>query len=212
MKFLNKDGKIIVMNLVATVQENKKYLSDIDGLIGDGDHGINMNKGFTLCGERLKVVDKNFSESLKELGYVLLSEIGGSMGPLYGTLFIKMARRCKNEPEIDADVFGAMLHEACSGLSEIGNAKVGDKTIMDVLLPATAAYDKALEYGKNFSEALVDMKAAANAGMNATKDMVAKVGRASRLGERSKDVLDAGAVSCDLLLESMADTMMQLMQ
>ena len=94
-KFRNEDGKVVVLNLISTIQENKDYLSEVDGLIGDGDHGINMNKGFTSCGEKLKDVDTNLSESLKILGQTLLTEIGGSMGPLYGTMFRRMARRCR---------------------------------------------------------------------------------------------------------------------
>ncbi|NLU32357.1 MAG: dihydroxyacetone kinase subunit L, partial [Clostridiaceae bacterium] len=171
-KFLNKDGKVIVMNLVKTIQENKDYLSEVDGLIGDGDHGINMNKGFTICGERLKDIDANLSESLKTLGRVLLTEIGGSMGPLYGTFFNRMARKCKDAEEIDKAVFRDMLNEALAGVSELGNAKVGDKTLMDVLIPAAEAYNKAIDGGKSFPEALEDLKAAAKAGMESTRDLV----------------------------------------
>lgn len=210
--FLNRDGKIIVLNLIATIQKNKEYLSEVDGLIGDGDHGINMNKGFTLCSERLEGVQADFYESLKTLGNVLLTEIGGSMGPLYGTFFNRMARQCKNKEEINASVFGSMLRDAYNGISELGNAKLGDKTILDVLIPASMAFDKALEDGKDFVEAIMDMKAAAIAGKDSTKNMIAKVGRASRLGERSKGVLDAGATSCNLLIQSMADTILSLLQ
>jgi dihydroxyacetone kinase-like protein len=210
-KFLNKDGKVIVMNLVKTIQENKDYLSEVDGLIGDGDHGINMNKGFTICGERLKDVDADLSESLKTLGRVLLTEIGGSMGPLYGTFFNRMARRSKDAAEIDRAVFRDMINDALAGVSELGNAKVGDKTLMDVLIPAAKAFSQAVEDNKSFAEALEDMKIAAKAGMESTKDMVAKVGRASRLGERSRGVLDAGSVSCNLLIASMADSIIQLL-
>lgn len=210
-KFLNKDGKVIVLNLVKTIQENKDYLSEVDGLIGDGDHGINMNKGFTMCGERLKDAEADLSESLKTLGRVLLTEIGGSMGPLYGTFFNRMARSCKDEPEINRDVFKKMINEALAGVSELGNAKRGDKTLMDVLIPATEAYNKAIEENRSFKEALLAMKEAAREGMESTRDMVARVGRASRLGERSRGVLDAGSVSCNLLIASLADSMIALL-
>lgn len=209
--FLNKDGKVVVENLVTVIQENKTYLSDVDGLIGDGDHGINMNKGFTMCGERLEGVEANLSESMKTLGRVLLTEIGGSMGPLYGTFFNRMAKRCKAEEAIDKNVFGDMLRQAAAGISELGDAKVGDKTLMDVLIPASEAYDKALEAGKDFEGCLEDMKKAAEAGWQSTKDLVAKIGRASRLGERSRGVLDAGATSCNLMLQSMASSFSTLL-
>lgn len=203
--FLNKDGKIIVGNLIKVIQENKAYLSDIDGLIGDGDHGVNMNKGFTMCQERLSDVE-GMSEALKTLGRILISEIGGSMGPLYGTFFNKMARRSKAEEAITKEVFGDMIKDAANGVSELGGAKVGDKTLMDVLIPATEAYHKALDEGKDFKGCLSDMKESAEKGWNSTKDLVAKIGRASRLGERSRGVLDAGATSCNLIIQSMANT------
>ena len=209
--FLNKDGKVVVENLILVIQENKAHLSDIDGLIGDGDHGINMNKGFTMCEEQLKDVDASLSEALKALGRVLLMEIGGSMGPLYGSFFNIMARRSKSEEIIDKNVFGEMLKDAVEGVSELGGAKVGDKTLMDVLIPASEAYDRAVQDDKDFRNCLADMKAASETGWLSTKDLVAKIGRASRLGERSKGVLDAGATSCNLMLQSMANTFESLM-
>ena len=209
-EFLNKDGRVVVDRLIEAIQANKTYLSDIDGLIGDGDHGINMNKGFTMCADRLEE-GMNLSEALKTLGRVLMMEIGGSMGPLYGTLFNKMARACKGEAVIGREVFGKMLSDAMNGVSELGSAKVGDKTLMDVLIPADEAYQAALAADKDFKGCLADMKAAAEKGWQSTKDLVAKIGRAARLGERSRGVLDAGATSCNLILQTMADAMIELM-
>ena len=209
--FLNKNGKAIVENMIVVIKENKGYLSDIDGLIGDGDHGINMSKGFAICEERLKGVDAGFGEALGTLGRVLLTEIGGSMGPLYGTFFNKMSRRSKAEETIDKNVFGDMLRDAVTSISDLGGAKVGDKTLIDVLIPALEAYDKAIGDNKSFKDCLSDMSQAANAGWLSTKDMEAKIGRASRLGERSRGVLDAGATSCNLILKSMADTIISML-
>lgn len=203
--FFNQEGKDIVSGMIRVIQENKAYLSDIDGLIGDGDHGINMNKGFTMCQERIAGVNMGLSEALKTLGRVLMMEIGGSMGPLYGTVFTEMARVIKKAEVVDKEAFGEMLAAALAGLSELGGAKVGDKTLMDVMIPAEEAYRTALSEGKDFRGCLAAMKAAAEAGWLSTKDLVAKIGRASRLGERSRGVLDAGATSCNLLLNVMAD-------
>ena len=207
--FLNKDGRVVVDKLIVAIQTNKEYLSDIDGLIGDGDHGINMNKGFTICQERLED-GMGLTEALKTLGRVLMMEIGGSMGPLYGTLFNKMSRASKDEEMITRDVFGKMLSDARIGVSELGSAKVGDKTLMDVLIPADEAYKAAQAAGKDFKDCLADMKVAAEKGWQSTKDLVAKIGRASRLGERSRGVLDAGATSCNLILQTMADAIIEL--
>ena len=210
--FRNADGKVIVENLITTIHENAAYLSEIDGAIGDGDHGINMNKGFTLCEERLADKDVDFSTALNTLGRVLLMEIGGSMGPLYGTFFREMAKVSKEQETIDAQGFSEMLRAAITGIQSLSKAKVGDKTLMDTLIPALERYDAALGEGKSFVDALQEMTAAAEAGKESTKDMVAKIGRASRLGERSRGVLDTGATSCWLILRSMATTITGLLK
>lgn len=207
--FKNMDGKVIVENLIATIQENKDYLSRIDGEIGDGDHGINMNKGFTMCKERIEGKPLDLTESLKELAMVLMMEIGGSMGPLYGTMFFEMSKATAGKEDIDSQVMTEMLENAVKGIQSLGDAKVGDKTLMDTLIPAAGAFITAKDAG--FSYALDRMIEAAEKGKDSTVDLVAKIGRASRLGERSRGVLDAGATSCFLLLEAMGKTMKELL-
>lgn len=194
--FKNADAGIIVDQLIKTIQEQRDYLSEIDGKIGDGDHGINMNKGFTMCEDKLKGKTYNLSEGLSILGETLLDDIGGSMGPLYGMLFDEMAMACEDAEEIDAEVFGEMVTNAVEGLQEISPAKVGDKSLIDTLVPAKEAFITAKEEGKEFAQCLEAMNEAAEKGWQSTKDLVAKIGRASRLGERSRGVLDAGATSC----------------
>ena len=93
--FSNKGNASIVMDIIDAIKSNKNYLSDIDGLIGDGDHGINMNKGFSIAGQRISD-DETFSSAMKILGDTLLLEIGGSMGPIYGTFFRSV--QCLNPP------------------------------------------------------------------------------------------------------------------
>lgn len=209
--FLNSEGAVIVQNIITVIQENAAYLSEIDGAIGDGDHGVNMSKGMTMCQERLAGKETDLTGALKTLGRVLLMEIGGSMGPLYGTFFREMAKVSQDKEYITAQDVLDMLNAALSGVQELGNAKVGDKTLVDTLVPAIDAYGKTIDEGKNFQEALDALKHAAEAGKDSTKDLVAKVGRSSRLGERSRGVLDAGATSCWLILRSMADSMLELL-
>lgn len=204
MKFSNQDGIKIVYDLIKTIQDNKEYLSEIDGATGDGDHGINMNKGFTKAEKILASKAVNLSEGLKILGSTLLTEIGGSLGPLYGTFFLRMSKVIEQIEEIDKRVFSQMLNEALNGIQNISNAKIGDKTLLDTLIPAVGAFDKACDDGKSFKEALEFMQQAAEEGKNSTKELVAKVGRASKIGERSRGVLDAGATSCNLILQSIA--------
>jgi len=204
--FLNSKGKPIVLALVHTIQENTAYLSEVDGAIGDGDHGINMNKGFSRCEELIKDRDINLTESLNTLGTVLLDDIGGSMGPLYGSFFLDMAAISQAKSEIDRYIFGEMLRAGLESIQGLGNAKLGDKTLLDTLIPAYQAYDTALSRKASFEECLGDMVLAAEKGKESTRDMVAKVGRASRLGERSRGVLDAGATSCLLILQAFANS------
>ena len=210
-QFANRDGIPIVFDLIRAIQENKQYLSDIDGAIGDGDHGINMNKGFTLCRDELLANPGNLTHGLRTLSKILVMKIGGSMGPLYGTFFKSLAAACDGVDAIDMTVFGRMLSSGREGIQKISDAKSGDKTLMDVLLPAEAAYQAAAQTGEPFRVCLDKMVEAARQGRDATKDMVAKLGRSSRLGERSRGVIDAGAASCCLILEIMAGTIGHLL-
>lgn len=207
---VNAQASGVVRDLVKTIQDNAAYLSELDGATGDGDHGINMSKGFTLALERLDA-QADLSGSLATLGNTLLTEIGGAMGPLYGTLFIEMAAACRGKASVDAAVFGEMLHAGLLGVQDLGSAQIGDKTLMDTLIPADAAYATALSEGAGFADALERMAQAAEAGKESTRALVAKIGRASRLGERSRGHLDAGATSCFLILDSLAKSMIALL-
>jgi len=210
-QFANREGIRIVFDLIRAIQENKQYLSDIDGAIGDGDHGINMIKGFTLCRDELLANPGNLTHGIKTLSKVLVMKIGGAMGPLYGTFFKSLAAACDGVDAIDMAVFGRMLSSGREGIQKISDARPGDKTLMDVLLPAEAAYQAAAQTGEPFRVCLDKMVEAARQGRDATKDMVAKLGRSSRLGERSRGVIDAGAASCCLILEIIAGTIGQLL-
>lgn len=197
----NKGAGGIVTEIAAVIVENKAYLSEIDGKIGDGDHGVNMAKGFGRAAERL---DPNgtLTDAMQVLSDILMSEIGGSMGPLYGMMFSDMADDLDGAETIDAASFGSMIRAGLEGVQEIGSAKVGDKTLLDTLVPAVEAFDAA---SGDFPAALAAMKAAAETGRDSTIDMVAKLGRSARLGERSRGVLDAGATSCAMILGGFAD-------
>lgn len=210
-KFLNSNGKPILEKMVRSIQENKAYLGDIDGLIGDGDHGMNMNKGFTMFWDQFGTQELSFTEGIGALGTVLFSQIGGSMGPIYGTIFMEMSDAGEGCAEIGLPELTDMLEHGVNGLFEIVDARVGDKTLVDTLSPALDALKQAQAAGKTFYDALNDMKAAAMSGRDSTLELVAQYGRAARLGERSKGVLDAGAASCCLLLSAMADGIQALL-
>jgi len=204
--FSSLDGGAIVNDLVTVIVANREYLSEVDGAIGDGDHGINMAKGFAHCGRTLAGRQLDLAEALDELTLSLMEGIGGSMGPLYGSLFIGMANEVRGCQQIDAARFARLLRGGLSSLQDITDAGVGDKCLMDTLIPAVEAFEQAEAGGASFKEALQRMKSAASQGRDSTRDLVAKIGRASRLGERSLGALDAGAVSCCLILTQLADS------
>ena len=188
--FKNAEAGVIVDQLIKTIQKERDYLSEIDGKIGDGDHGINMNKGFTMCEKKLEGTTYNLSEGLTTLGETLLEDIGGSMGPLYGMLFDEMAQACEDADDITVDVFADMITGAVEGIQDISPAQVGDKSLIDTLVPAKEAFVEAKEAGKDFA---------------------AKIGRASRLGERSRGVLDAGATSCYFIITTIGNAAKELL-
>lgn len=207
--FDNKKGKPVLLAMVKAIQDNKAYLSEIDGLIGDGDHGMNMNKGFTVFETRFKDLDFTFSQGLDELGTILLTEIGGSMGPIYGTILIDMAETGNKYTTIGTTELYTMLSSGLDGLSTIVDAKVGDKTLVDTLAPAVDSLKKSSDTNLSLSEALPKMIESAEKGKDSTKELVAKFGRSSRLGERSKGVLDAGATSCFIILQAMGKAILE---
>ncbi|QRM57809.1 dihydroxyacetone kinase subunit DhaL [Sinorhizobium sp. BG8] len=194
----------IVLSMAARIIENRAYLSEIDGKIGDGDHGVNMAKGFGMAAERLKGQDLSLAASLETLGTILMTEIGGSMGPLYGVMFTEFAEKLEGVDLIDSAAFSRMLHAGLEGIQSIGSAKVGDKTLLDALVPAVDAFDASIASGNSFGEALDALVDAAEAGRDSTINLVAKIGRASRLGDRSLGVLDAGATSCAIILKELS--------
>lgn len=211
-RFKNIAGKSILLAMVKAIQENKDYLAEVDGLIGDGDHGMNMNKGFTVFENRFQDKDISFTEGLWELGNILFSEIGGSMGPIYGTIFMEMSDAGEDLEEISVSDLADMLEAGLKGLQEIVEAKVGDKTLVDTLTPAVEALKLGALEKQDFRSVLLHMKLEAAEGRDSTKDLVAKFGRSSRLGERSRGVLDAGATSCCIILTAMADGIIELLK
>ena len=206
-----KQAGPIVLDLVETINANRAYLSEIDGLIGDGDHGINMSKGFTQCGEALRAHPTlpGLAEGLDTLAMTLLEGIGGSMGPLYGSFFMGLAETLSGKETLDAQLFGEALANGVAGVETVGSAKIGDKTLMDTLVPAREAFQAAVAGGADFSTALTAMIDAAERGWQSTKDLQACIGRAARLGERSIGVLDAGATSCFLILKTLGTSVQQ---
>lgn len=209
--FKNSTSQSVVKKLVDCIKSHATYLSEIDGKIGDGDHGINMQKGFSIVGKRIEGKNLSYSEAMTVLGDVLLSEIGGSMGPIYGSYFMELGSECDGMEEIDKQTYLKSFEVALEAVMALGSAKLGDKTMLDALIPGVNSLRTAINAGKPFAVCLDEMTHATRRGMESTKDMIAKVGRSARLGERSRGVLDAGAVSCSLIIETMGESIKDLL-
>jgi phosphoenolpyruvate---glycerone phosphotransferase subunit DhaL len=209
--FLNSEGSGIILDVISSVKSNRDWLSKIDGEIGDGDHGVNMSKGFSMAAQKIEP-GHNFSDANKILGQVLMMEIGGSMGPLYGTFFKSIFRSTKDLVKIEAAGFFKAIESSMIAVKELGSAEVGDKTLIDTLSPAVDILRKGIENNLPFEAILGEMIIAAKRGRDSTIELVARIGRSARLGERSRGVLDAGAASCYIILETMANSIIKILK
>jgi len=188
----------------AEVAENRAYLTKLDGAIGDGDHGTNMDRGMKKVLERLEAADgDDIGASLKAVGMALVSSVGGAAGPLYGTLFLQMGQATAGRSELDLAGFTEALDAGVQGVIKRGKAEPGDKTMLDALGPALESLRAA--DADDVPGALERAAEAAREGMEATVPMVARKGRASYLGERSAGHQDPGATSSHLLLKTAAE-------
>jgi phosphoenolpyruvate---glycerone phosphotransferase subunit DhaL len=192
----------------AEVEANKEYLTQLDAAVGDGDHGINMQRGMAAV---LVKVDtptegQDIGVLLKTVGMTLVSTVGGAGGPLYGTLFLQMGTAVSGKEELGPDDWAAALEAAITGVQARGKAEPGDKTMIDALIPGRDALKAALAEGATFPDALRKSADAAEQGMQDTVPLVARKGRASYLGERSAGHQDPGATSSHLLLEAASET------
>jgi phosphoenolpyruvate---glycerone phosphotransferase subunit DhaL len=190
----------------STVVENKEYLTQLDSAIGDADHGINMDRGMKAALAKLEGLEgEDIGGLLKTVGMTLVSTVGGAGGPLYGTLFLQMGTATADKSELEPADWAAALDGAVDGVQMRGKAEVGDKTMIDALIPARDSFRAALADGASFVEALGRSAEAAEEGMRATIPLVARKGRASYLGERSAGHQDPGATSSYLLIKTAAE-------
>jgi dihydroxyacetone kinase-like protein len=191
----------------AVVEENAAALTRLDAAIGDGDHGTNMNRGFKAAVQRLDGLqdDEDLGGVFKAVGMALISKVGGASGPLYGSFYLALGKELGEAAEVDDERLAAALRAGYQGVVARGKAQLEDKTMLDAWHPALEALDAALASGEDLGAALHAAEQAAEAGMKATIPLVARKGRASYLGERSRDHQDPGATSTHLLVKALAD-------
>ena len=192
--------------VAAAIIAQKDYLTDLDRQIADGDHGINMARGFEAVEKKLpSLAGGDIGALLKGVGMQLVSTVGGASGPLYGTAFMKAGMACKGLTEIDGPAFVKAMEAAVDGIKMRGKATEGEKTMLDALCPALKVMQDEVAAGKSLKEALQDAAQAAEKGVEYTKTIIATKGRASYLGERSLGHQDPGATSSLYLLQVLAE-------
>jgi dihydroxyacetone kinase-like protein len=192
----------------AVIADNRDDLTALDSAIGDADHGTNMDRGMRKALERLDGLDGNdIGAALKAVGMALVSSVGGAGGPLYGTLFIQMGGATAGKEEVGLADWAEAVRAGVEGVQARGKAEQGDKTMVDALLPAAETLREAADQGADVPDGLRRAAAAAEEGMKATVELVARKGRASYLGSRSAGHQDPGATSSYLLMKSAADVL-----
>jgi len=191
------------------IEENAAALTRLDAAIGDGDHGTNMNRGFRAVLQRLDGLEAaDFGSVFKAVGMALIGKVGGASGPLYGSFYLAVGKglgEAEEVEEVEDGALAAALRAGYEGVVARGKAQLEDKTMLDAWHPALEALDAALAGGSELGAALDQAERAAEAGMKATIPLVARKGRASYLGERSRDHQDPGATSTHLLVKALAD-------
>ena len=198
-----KETISVFKRIAASIEENKLFLTELDAKIGDGDHGLNLSKGFNCVLDKLsKEEPKDMGSLMKIVGMTLVSTVGGASGALYGTAFIKASAVVKDKAELSIEDFKDLLSEALKGIKMRGKGELGDKTMIDSLEPALNSLKEDILNNKDYLECLFNAKEASKAAVESTKAIIAKKGRASYLGERSIGHQDPGATSSYLILNA----------
>lgn len=190
--------------LSLVIKDNRDLLTELDAAIGDGDHGINMARGFDKVLEKLPTLkEKDIGTILKSVGMVLMSSVGGASGPLYGTFSMKAGMALAGKEEIDARDLVVFLEAGVGGVIQRGRAERGDKTMVDVWGPVLDSVKAAVAGGASVEDALAQAVDAAEKGVRDTIPLQARKGRASYLGERSIGHRDPGAMSSYLMIRAL---------
>ncbi|MEV4706111.1 dihydroxyacetone kinase subunit DhaL [Actinoplanes sp. NPDC049316] len=194
--------ELVVRTVAETAVENERYFGDLDAVVGDGDFGYSLARGFEKLLEGWDALDRtDVGTFLKKSGMTITSRIGGTSGPIWGTAFMRAGIAAGDNDDISSEQAVAMLRAAVDGIKARGQSDVGDKTLLDALVPMTDTLEQQLHQGRSAAEALTAAAATTREAAEATKDMVAKRGRAAYTGERSKGSVDAGAMAVAVIVE-----------
>ncbi|WP_327233122.1 dihydroxyacetone kinase subunit DhaL [Streptomyces sp. NBC_01317] len=203
------DLEFVVRTIARTAVENERAFSDLDAVVGDGDLGYSLARGFEIVLADWDSFDRDSpSDFLKKIALVISKRVGGTSGPLWGTAFLRAAAAISDRPELtglSGEDAVAMLRAAAEGIKKRGRSDLGDKTLLDALIPMTDALEKALGGGGNGADLAGVVAETARTAAEATTPMQAMRGRPSYTGERSIGSPDAGAMAVAVMAERVAD-------
>jgi dihydroxyacetone kinase-like protein len=195
------DFDSMIHAISATIQENSDFLCELDSVVGDGDHGTTIARGLRKA---IEAIDEQKPETISDLmslaGNTMIESMGGASGPIFGSLFRQMGRASRGKEEVNLSDLADMYEKAANKIMQLGGAEPGQKTMIDSLVPAVESLKASAEAGENVVDAYKKMHEAALAGVEATKEMVAKQGRARYAGERGMGYQDAGATSVSMMI------------
>lgn len=197
----------VVHTIAQTALDNEAYFGDLDSVVGDGDFGYSLARGFEKVVEGWDDIDRTDPGTfLKKVGMIIASRVGGTSGPLWGTAFLRAGGAAGTATELTGEQVVAMLRAAAEGIRARGQSDVGDKTLLDVLVPFTDTLERELASGADGAAALAAATRTAREAAEATADMVARKGRASYTGDRSRGSVDAGAMALAVIAERLTQS------
>ncbi len=199
--------EFVVRTIAQTAVDNETYFGELDAVVGDGDFGYSLARGFEIVVADWDTYDRtDIGTFLKKVAVVITSRIGGTSGPIWGTAFLRAGVAATGKTELTGEDVVAMLRASIDGIKKRGKSDLGDKTLLDALLPAIDELEAAIEEGEPGKVCLQRAAVVARETAEATREMLAKRGRASYTGERSIGTLDAGAVAVAVMFERLAET------
>ena len=203
-----EDWKRIFLSIAERIESKKDEFSALDRAVGDGDHGVTMSLGWQAIVQKLDAYNGDDCGAMcKEMAMSFLNAVGSSVGPLYATAFLRGGAVLQGKSQLGDEDIVQFWQAAVNGIQERGKAKIGDKTMMDMWLPAIDALKQARAEGKGIVESFEAAVRAGEKGMQSTADLVSRLGRSSRLGERSVGHIDPGAASAYTILSAFTDAL-----
>ncbi len=195
---------LVVRTIAQTAVDNEKYFGDLDAVVGDGDFGYSLARGFEMVLSGWDEIDRTEPGTfLKKVGMMITSRIGGTSGPIWGTAFLRAGMTAGSDATIDGAKLVEILRAAIEGIKTRGKSDVGDKTLLDTLVPMTDAIAREIESGADGAAVLAAAATSARESAEKTSEMIAKRGRASYTGERSRGSVDAGAMAVAVIVEQL---------